>query len=139
MAYQLDFALRQEYDSRSEGITIEAGLSLGALKAVIQAKLDPGAELCLFQRELGERLGLVVETGYRLRIGTLAGTLTAYGHTVTLTTLGLEFESLVYFAADYGLQRNLLGRSGWLQKVRLAIVDYEATLYLSPYENGEEK
>lgn len=138
MAYQLEFELRQEYDSRAEGITIEANLSLGALKAVVQAKLDPGAELCLFQREIAERLGLAVETGHRIRIGTLAGTLTAYGHTVTLTTLGLEFESQVYFAADYGLQRNLLGRAGWLQKVRLAIVDYDSTLYLSPYEFGEE-
>jgi hypothetical protein len=51
-----------------------------------------------------------------------------------MQTLGLEFDSVVYFAADYGLSRNLLGREGWLQKVRLGIVDYETTIYLSPYQ-----
>jgi hypothetical protein len=65
---------------------------------------------------------------------TLAGSLTAYGHSVTLYTLGLEFDSVVYFAAGPGLPRNLLGREGWLQKVRLAVVDYDAALYLSPYD-----
>ena len=67
---------------------------------------------------------------------TLAGSLTAYGHTVSLTTLGLEFDSMVYFAADYGLLRNLLGSEGWLRKVRLAVVDYDAAIYLGPYANA---
>jgi hypothetical protein len=64
------------------------------------------------------------------------GSLIAFGHSVTLHTLGLEFDSVVYFAADYGLERNLLGREGWLQKVRLAIIDYDSTIYLSPYNEG---
>lgn len=136
MAYQLDFKLRQEYDSRLDGITIEAGLSLGERKAVVQAKIDPGGQFCLFQREIADRLAIDVESGYFIRIGTLTGSLPAYGHTVMLSTLGIEFESFVYFAADYGLPRNLLGREGWLQKMRLAIVDYDATLYLSPYDDA---
>jgi len=32
------------------------------------------------------------------------------------------------------LAGNLLGREGWLQKVRLAVVDYDSTLYISPYQ-----
>lgn len=60
----------------------------------------------------------------------------AFGHSVTLHTLGLEFDSVVYFAADYGLERNLLGRVGWLQKVRLAIIDYDSTVNLGAYDQN---
>lgn len=66
----------------------------------------------------------------------MGGVLLAFGHSVTLSTFDWEFDSLVYFARDYNLPRNLLGREGWLQKVRLAVVDYDAELYLSPYNKG---
>jgi hypothetical protein len=134
MAYTLEFDIRQEYDSRLDGITIETILSVGNRQATAQAKIDSGSALCLFQREIGERLGLVIEAGERTRIGTLAGLLEAFGHTVTLSTLGLEFESVVYFAADYDLPRNLLGRQGWLPKVWLAVIDYDATIYLRKHD-----
>lgn len=78
-------------------------------------------------------LGLAIESGHRIVLDSLAGAVVAYGHSVTLETLGLEFDSIIYFAELYGLRRNLLGRAGWLQKVRLGIVDYDAVLYLSPY------
>ena len=51
-----------------------------------------------------------------------------YGHEVTMETLGLEFQSFVFFAAEKGVPRNLLGRVGWLQLVRLAVIDYEQGL-----------
>lgn len=135
MSHQLTFSTRETYDTRLEGIMIEARLVLGDQSVICQAKIDTGGHVCLFMREIAETLGIDIQTGHRQAFRTLAGSLTAYGHTVRLHTLGLEFESLIYFAADYGLPRNLLGREGWLQKVRLAIVDYESTLYLSSYQN----
>ncbi len=53
---------------------------------------------------------------------------------MTLHTIGADFESIVYFAANPGLPRNLLGREGWLQKVMLAVIDYDAAVYLSHYD-----
>jgi hypothetical protein len=134
MPYQLSFAIRETYDTRLDGITIEARLGLGANSVICQAKIDTGGQVCLFMREIADTLGIDVETGHRRVFNTLAGSLMAYGHTVSLTTLGLEFDSLVYFATDYGLPRNLLGSEGWLQKVSFAVVDYDGTLYLSPYQ-----
>jgi hypothetical protein len=52
-----------------------------------------------------------------------------------IETFGVRFESFVYFAADYGPARNLLGRTGWLDHFRLAIVHYDRELFLSPYES----
>jgi hypothetical protein len=65
---------------------------------------------------------------------TLTGVFKAYGHEVTLVTFDLAFEVMVYFAADYGLSRNLLGRNGWLQQVRLGLCDYDEMLYVSAYD-----
>ncbi len=137
MSHLLAFDLCQPYDSRKVGITLETRLAFGERRVVVSAKVDPGADFCLFQREVADDLEIVVESGDRMRFGTLAGSLDAYGHTLTFSTCGLEFESHVYFAAAYGLQRNLLGRTGWLQKLRLAIIDYDSTLYLSEYDGPE--
>lgn len=110
---------------------------MGEHSVISQAKIDPGAQVCLFQREIGEKLGIDIESGYQIRLGTLTGgSLIAYGHSVTLHTLGLEFDSVIYFARDYGLERNLLGREGWLNKVRLGIVDHDLMLYLSRYDRS---
>ena len=133
MSHQLTFATRATYDTRLEGITIEACLVLGTQSVTCQVKIDTGGQACLFMHEMAETLGIAIETGHRRVFNTLAGSLPAYGHSVTLCTLGLEFDSLVYFAADYGLPGNLLGREGWLQKVRFAVVDYDAVLYLRSY------
>lgn len=133
MLHQLVFSIREEYDTRSGGITIETVLRLGEENVICQAKLDTGAQVCLFRRTIGESLGIDIESGHRLELDTIAGSLTAYGHSVTLHTLGLEFDSVVYFAATDNLRRNLLGREGWLRKVRLAIIDDDSAIYLSPY------
>ncbi len=133
MPFPLIFNLRYEYDSQKDGITIPAVLRLNGKMAFCDAKVDPGAQVCVFQREIGESLDLGVETGHQIKLNSLAGSLIAFGHSVTLSTFDLEFDSVVYFAKDYNLPRNLLGREGWLQKVRMAVVDYDAELYLNSY------
>lgn len=42
MPHQLTFAIRESYDTRLEGITIEARLGLGANSVICQAKIDTG-------------------------------------------------------------------------------------------------
>ena len=56
-----------------------------------------------------------------------------YGHELTLETLGYSCDVTVYFAAHESFTRNVLGRRGWLDQVRLGIVEYESKLYLSRY------
>ncbi|MEP7343168.1 MAG: hypothetical protein ABI977_35915 [Acidobacteriota bacterium] len=45
------------------------------------------------------------------------------------------FKVSVYFAKYPGLERNLLGRSGWLRNLRLGLIDYDNLLYLSEYNS----
>jgi hypothetical protein len=134
MPRSLQFEVEHSYLSRQDGIWIPTFLTVGTITVECEAKVDTGAEFCLFQRELAEQLGLQVEAGHLMPLQTLNSKFKAYGHEVQLSTLGLAFQVTVYFAEDYGLPRNLLGRNGWLQQVKLAVVDYEETLYLSAYE-----
>lgn len=134
MAYPITFNVKYSYNTAESGLQVPVVLKFGEETAFAEAKIDTGAQVCLFRRELGEMLGLLIEDGHRREFEGIAGSLVAYGHSIALHTLGLEFDSMVYFAAHYGLRRNLLGREGWLNKIRLAIIDYEAEVFLSRYE-----
>jgi hypothetical protein len=41
---------------------------------------------------------------------------------------------MVYFFADERINKNLLGRIGWLDRIRLGLVDHDGELYLAPYD-----
>ncbi len=131
MPHQLSFQIKYHFTEIDGGITIPAGLMADNYTLVCEAKIDSGAEYCLFQRELAERLNLDVESGIPVRLKTLAGSLTAYGHSITLETLGLAFESTVLFTAGYGTKRNILGRNGWLNNLHLALTMDDEMVYLS--------
>lgn len=134
--HEINFQKKVIYDSHETGITIEAILRLGDIQTVCLAKVDTGSEICIFRREIGEFLELDIESGIEKKLITLSGGLSAFGHSIELETLGLKFDSLVFFAADYALNRNLLGRHGWLQLVKIGLDDYKSEIYISP--NDEE-
>lgn len=133
MAFQLSFEAEIYYPDKSEGITISTALISGDNLVRTYAKVDPGSEFCVFTNEIGRDLGLDIESGIPKRMGSLTGTLDTFGHEITLQTFDFAFQSVVYFAKYPGLQRNLLGRNGWLRHLNLAIVDYESKLYVSQY------
>lgn len=135
MAINLTFSQLVHYDDSIEGINLDVVLRHGEEAATCSAKVDTGAQVCLFEREIGEALGIDIESGHRVRLRTLTGTLTAFGHEVTLQTAGLTFYTVIYFPITHNLQRNLLGRQGWLRLIRLGLVDYENTLYLGRYDD----
>jgi hypothetical protein len=133
--HQLSFQLLYRYTRTKDGITIPVSLSRGGLYEKAQAKVDTGAENCLFRREIGEALGIDIESGLPKTFSALTGTLDAYGHEVILQSFDLAFQSFVYFAREYELPRNLLGSVGWFRNLRLGLVDYEELLYLSSYSS----
>lgn len=133
MAYELRFSERHTYDSRPEGITIPAVLTAGVKKIEILAKIDTGASDCLFEHGYGEALGLRVEEGVRKTYSTANSRFEAYGHEVSIQVLGTETTALAYFYADPSIARNVLGRRGWLDRLRLGLVDYEQAVYVADY------
>jgi len=131
LSYQLSFEKLLFYDAGKNGISVAVTLQLGNRAAYVDAKLDTGSSHCIFQRLFGEELGLDIESGYKLTIGTANGSFTAYGHNVTLLVLDFRFDGMVYFAEDEYFSRDVLGRHSFLNKVNVAIFDYQGELYLS--------
>lgn len=131
--HELSFSLVYRYDPGASGIRLPVTLSAFGTMVEVAAKLDTGSSACVFTRDIGEALGLEVELGEPQRFGTATGPFATFGHFVQIECLGLYWDALVYFAADPAFRRNVLGRQGWLERVQVALVDYERTLYLSPY------
>lgn len=101
----------------------------------LAAYVDTGAAECIFEREYGEALGVELRSGMLKRFSTASGgMLTAYGHNVRLSTLGHSVDTLVFFADDAQLRRNVLGRHGWLNRLRIGIVHYDSKLYVNEYD-----
>jgi hypothetical protein len=123
-----------EYDySAVEAIELPVILRHGTDEVLSDAYLDTGSSSCIFKRGHAEMLGLNVESGHAVRFETSTGSFDAYGHMLTLETLGYSIDAMVYFAAHEYFRRNVLGRRGWLDRVRLGLVEYESKLYLSRY------
>ncbi|MFN0109575.1 MAG: hypothetical protein ACKVZH_12030 [Blastocatellia bacterium] len=133
MAEYISFTDVYRYSDDEPGITLPVVLHHGGLIYITSAKVDTGSEVCLFSREVGEDLGLIIENGILLELNSLGGRVEAFGHEVLLQTEDLAFTSFVYFS-KYPVRRNLLGRQGWLRQIRIAIVDYDNLLYLSRYD-----
>jgi hypothetical protein len=136
MTTHLSFAEEFRYDDSLVGISIPVTLHYGEKSLRSQAKVDTGAEVCLFMQEHALALGLPLEQGLPIVLAGLGGSIEAFGHEVILQTGNIAFQTTVYFAKHPGLSRNLLGRRGWLRNLKLAVIDYDCLLYLNAYDSS---
>jgi hypothetical protein len=72
-----------------------------------------------------------------MRIATVAGGFEAFGHEVRLAAVGVELDATIYFTADYGFPVNVLGRRGWIERLRLGLIDYDGQLFVSAYDDPD--
>jgi hypothetical protein len=135
MPVSLAFDAAHHYADALDGIEVPITLCIGRQSVELLAKLDTGAAHCIFERKYAEMLGVDVDTGRLQHFRTVAGSFAGYQHEVTIQTLGIEFSAAVFFAQDSTFNRNFLGRSGWLDRLRIAIVDYDRLLFVSPYQS----
>lgn len=134
-SHLLEFAHRYSY-ALDEEITLPITLYSDLfLPAEFFAKLDTGSTLCVFERKYAELLQLDIESGHPQRIRTATGYFYAYGHEVTLCFLSFEWQTMVYFAESEAFDLNVVGRIGFLDQLRIALIDYDQVLYASRYED----
>lgn len=132
-SYAIEFSGLIEYDTLKTGITFPVTLEHNSLTIDVEVKLDTGSSHCIFSREYGEELGFEIERGSLGRFGTAVGPFLAYGHEIIISVLDIRTVATVYFAKEASFTRNVLGRQGWLDRVRLGLIDYEGKLLLSAY------
>ncbi len=134
MAYQLNFENLVTFDINKDGICLDVEIKYADSNVKINAKIDTGATYSIFERRIGETLGLEIRTGMRQRFGTATGSFYAFGFRVTLIFAEIELDSMVFFADDEFFSKNVLGRITWLDNLILGLVDQEGKIYLSKYE-----
>lgn len=131
--WQLTFSSRFPYNSYGDLIFPIYLSTNTATQIVMRVKLDTGSTFCVFQPYYASLLGIDLESGDPKRIRTATGSFTAYGHEVMLTVGNLEWQAVVYFATDEAFPINVVGRVGFLDRLRLGLVDFDQLLYLSDY------
>ena len=132
--YQIEFSTIHSYGSDWEGISVPVLLRASENSVRLAASVDTGAAFCIFRNEVAEALGLDLATETVRRFRTANSSFEAFGHEVEISVLGVTTFSSVYFFADASINKNVLGRAGWLDRVRLALVDHDTTMYLAPYD-----
>ncbi len=134
MSESLEFAKTYRYNNLKSGISLPVILQSGEIFVEIHAKLDTGSSHCIFERKHGQQLELEIENGIELNFSTATGSFRAFGHELTLSVFGIETVSTVYFAESDYFDRNVLGRIGWLDRVKLGLIEQEDKLFLSEYK-----
>jgi hypothetical protein len=74
-----------------------------------------------------------------MRISTVTGGFVAYAHQVALGVLGIEVEATVYFAENPAMPRDVLGQTGWLDRMRVGLVDHDRHIYRSHYDDAVDE
>lgn len=134
----LNFRIEYQYRDKP-GILLPVALRYANRETDFFARLDTGALFCIFQRLHAETVGIVVESGVPTRISTVTGGFVTYAHQVGLGVLGIEVAATVYFAEDPAMPRDVLGQTGWLDRMRLGLVDHDRRLYLSHYDDAADQ
>jgi len=131
--FSIEFEKHEVYRSLEPGITIGTTLHYGGQTLNCEAKVDTGSEVCLFSRDCADALEIDIEKGFKETFRTLTGHVAAFAHDMEIETLGLRLETIVFFAESYDIKRNLLGRQGWLQLLRLGLIDYNSSIFIGRY------
>lgn len=133
MSVIIEFLRVYEFNTLETGISVPVKLFSDDKKTSLFAKIDTGSTHCFFERQYAEQLGIEIESGQPLTVGTATGTFLTFGHELTISVLDIEQFVTVYFIAEEGIKRNVLGRLGFLTNVQLGLIDYEGKLLLSRY------
>ena len=131
--HSVEFAELYYYDTLKTGITLPVFLVSGEFETTVEAKIDTGASHSIFARIHGENLGLDIESGELLNVGTVRESFRVFGHELSIRFLDIELYTKIYFAEDEFMRRSVLGRQGFIDRVKLGLIDYEGKLLLSEY------
>ncbi|CAN5466937.1 hypothetical protein BH10ACI1_BH10ACI1_35280 [soil metagenome] len=132
--FQQTFAHRHLY-SNADAISIPIVLMSDNLTFVdILGKLDTGSTFCIFERHFADLLNINLENALETRIRTATGIFYAFGQEINLSVFDYEWTTTVYFAESESFGLNILGRIGFLDHLRIGLIDYEQLLYCGIYD-----
>lgn len=111
-------------------------LSGSGTKLRLTGIIDTGSTFCVLRRQYADYFGLDLTQGIPQRISTAAGSFTAYGHELIIQLFDFQWEAIVYFHESENFSRNILGRIGFIDHLRIGLVDYDETLFVGLYNEN---
>ncbi len=125
------YDLEHDYDSDgNHDIPVEVILNgQGNTPVVIDAIIDTGASISLFDKSVAQLLGIDIPTGKPLKVRTASNDeYDAYIHPVDLEFLGLALNIPIAFCPAWDDVTNLLGMEGFAEALQLGLKHAERTL-----------
>lgn len=137
--YALNYSHRYDYsDFSSSGIILPITLVAGQGYTLdFRGIVDTGSPFCVLERYNADMLGLDLYSGIQQRMITAAGTFTAYGHELIIQLFDYQWEATVFFHEDEGFSRNILGRTGFIDHLKIGLVDYNETIFIGSYDDEQ--
>lgn len=129
--HSLSFDFHHEYSKADVAIWLDVSIGTVAPSVQFRAKIDTGADFCIFQRQYGELIGLDIESGLPKRFETATGSFDTYGHAILIEACSVRLETTAYFAKDLTFSKNVLGLIGWIDRLRLGLEHHSCALYLN--------
>ncbi len=132
--YSQVYSYQHLYSSAS-GITLPVTVTSGSGQWLnLTGVVDTGSPICVWRRDYAVYLGLDLFSGLPQRVDTAAGSFTAYGHEVIIQLFDYQWEATVYFHESEGFSRNILGRAGFIDHLRIGLTDYDETIFVGLYD-----
>jgi len=82
--FPLRFKTRYRFDDRQTGIAVPVSLRVSDVSLDLTAKIDTGADYCMFERGYAEALAIDVEKGELREFSSMGGSFQAFGHELTI-------------------------------------------------------
>lgn len=95
---------------------VEVVLEKDKRKIKVDALIDSGATISVFQGSIGEYLGVQIESGQRRIFQGVSGKIVGYIHEVNLQIDNVKFLCKIAFSSELATTLNILGRDNFFEK-----------------------
>lgn len=86
---------------------------------LLNALVDSGATISVFQSSIARELGIRVEKGKRIELKAAGTRIVAYLHKIKLRFAGKTFPTIIGFSDELLVNYNILGRKGFFDRFRI--------------------
>ena len=94
------------------------------------ALIDSGATISVFRPDVGDDLGLKIESGKEIYLGGVGGRIKGYIHKLEIEIAGKKFLCPVVFSHEYLVSFNLLGREAFFRQFKIIFEEKKNLLTL---------
>lgn len=92
---------------------------IGSYEVATDALVDSGANISVFRQEIGECLGLEIESGEETLLQGLGGRVIGYIHEVTMRVEQVSFSCKVVLSRELTVGVNILGRQDFFESFKV--------------------